>query len=213
MNVKNPQTRDLNTLLCENNITLDSAQIALLESYTALLLRWNETHNLSGARTIEGMHENIVDSLCPLHFLQSFKSALDIGSGGGFPAIPLSIARQNATFSLLEPRAKRFSFLQNVICELGLKNVSVYKARLESLNALFPNSPLQVDLITSRAVMPASKLMKMARGFLSKNGYFLLFKGSQFGANLKQEIPNASQNECFTRNDRIYFYTKNSFDF
>lgn len=208
MNVKNPQNRDLNALLCKNNIMLNSAQIALLESYTALLLRWNETHNLSGARMMEEMYENIVDSLYPLHFLQSFKSALDIGSGGGLPAIPLSIACQNVTFSLLEPRAKRFSFLQNVICELGLKNVNVFKARLESLN-----SQLQVDLITSRAVMPASKLMKMAHGFLSENGYFLLFKGSQFGANLKQEIPNASQNECFTRNDRIYFYTKNSFDF
>ncbi|MGI0440207.1 16S rRNA (guanine(527)-N(7))-methyltransferase RsmG [Helicobacter himalayensis] len=203
MNLKNPQTRDLNTLLCKNKITLDSVQIARLETFAVLLLHWNKTHNLSGARTMERMHENIVDSLYPLCFLQSFESVLDIGSGGGFPAIPLSIARQNATFTLLEPRAKRFSFLQNVICELGLKNVNVYKARLETLA-----SPLQVDLITSRAVMPASKLIKISRAFLRENGYFLLFKGSNF----KQEMPNASQNECFTRNDRIYFYTKNSFD-
>ena len=172
-----------------------------LEDYAIMLLEWNKIHNLSGASTLDSLKENIIDSLYPLRFVDSFTSCLDIGSGGGFPAIVLSIALPQVRFILTEPRVKRFAFLQHMIAQLELGNTRVLPTRIQEIPITEVNN---IDLITSRAVMSAEEIMRYGRRFLSHNGHYLLFKGS----NLQKELPSMSIEECFSRNERIYFYKK-----
>lgn len=114
----------MNTLqekLEQNKITLPKGCFSQFDSYGFELLKWNKIHNLSGASSAESVKENIFDSLYPLKFIDDFTSCMDIGSGGGFPALPLAIAKPQAQFYLIEPRTKRVAFLQNMVLELGLQ--------------------------------------------------------------------------------------------
>ncbi|MFC3868074.1 16S rRNA (guanine(527)-N(7))-methyltransferase RsmG [Helicobacter equorum] len=182
-------------------IILHDEVAAKLEIYARELLEWNKIHNLSGASTLDSLKENIIDSLYPLRFVDEFASCLDIGSGGGFPAIVLAIALPKARFILTEPRAKRFAFLQYIIAQLTLSNTRVFATRIQEIPITEVNN---IDLITSRAVMSVEEIMHYGRKFLSYNGHYLLFKGSNF----KKELSYMSVEECFSRNERIYFYRK-----
>lgn len=182
----------------QNEFSLTDEKIECFQKYATILLQWNKTHNLSGTQTLQEVYDNIFDSIYPLKFIQDFKSCIDIGSGAGFPAIPLAICRSEARFVLVEPRLKRASFLKNLIVELGLENIGVQKCLIEDLKV---NN--EVDLITSRAVMSTSKLIEKAGRFLKKGGYYLFYKGTCL--NLEMEV---LENECFYRDKRVYFYRK-----
>ncbi|MFP6276897.1 16S rRNA (guanine(527)-N(7))-methyltransferase RsmG [Helicobacter pylori] len=168
----------------------------LLQDYARILLEWNQTHNLSGARNLSELEPQITDALKPLEFIKDFKSCLDIGSGAGLPAIPLALEKPKVKFILLEPRIKRAAFLNYLKSVLPLKNIEIVKKRLENYQ-----SPLQVDLITSRAVASSSFLIEKSQRFLKDKGYFLFYKGEQ----LKDEIAY-KDTECFMCKKRIYFY-------
>lgn len=171
-----------------------------LEEYAHLLLKWNKIHNLSGAQDLQSVQNNIADCLYPLEFIHPFKSAIDIGSGAGFPAIPLAIANPQSIFFLTEPRKKRASFLQTLCIELDLKNVIIFPSTLQETKI-----PQKVDLITSRAVGSTPFLIQISSHLLSPQGAFLFYKGS----NLLQEETEIGDNEIFTSlNKRIYFYRR-----
>lgn len=171
-----------------------------LKEYASLLHSWNQTHNLSGAKSLEAIFSHIKDCLYPLEFIAPFTHALDIGSGAGFPAIPLAIACPNALFSLTEPRIKRASFLKMLCIELKLKNVKVYPT-------LVQDAPLsqKADLITSKAVASTPTLLELGSPFLSEGGAYLFYKGS----NLLNEGENIKENEIFySQSQQIYFYRR-----
>ncbi|WP_120945939.1 16S rRNA (guanine(527)-N(7))-methyltransferase RsmG [Helicobacter labacensis] len=167
----------------------------LLDHFGALLLEWNQTHALSGVKNLAQIQAQIVDSVRVLEFIQSFKICLDIGSGAGFPGIPLAIACPHARFILVEPNAKKIAFLHHAKALLGLDNVILKRARLQEL------PPMSVELITSRALMGAQELLKLSAPFLKVGGYFLFYKGSL----LKEEIA-CLPSECFVYGKRVYFY-------
>ncbi|MGN8473845.1 16S rRNA (guanine(527)-N(7))-methyltransferase RsmG [Helicobacter pylori] len=168
----------------------------LLQDYACILLEWNQTHNLSGAKNLNELEPQITDALKPLEFVKDFKSCLDIGSGAGLPAIPLALEKPETKFILLEPRIKRAAFLNYLKSVLPLKNIEIIKKRLEDYQNL-----LQVDLITSRAVASSSFLIEKSQRFLKDKGYFLFYKGEQ----LKDEIA-CEDTECFVHQKRVYFY-------
>lgn len=171
-----------------------------LERYAHLLLKWNKIHNLSGAQDLQSVQNNITDCLYPLNFIDPFKSAIDIGSGAGFPAIPLAIANPQSLFFLTEPRKKRASFLQTLCIELELENTLIFPCTLQEAKI-----PQKVDLITSRAVGSTSFLIQISSHLLSSQGAFLFYKGSK----LLQEKSEIRDNEIFTSpNERIYFYRR-----
>ena len=182
-------------------VRIDSYTISALETYARELLHWNKTQNLSGASTFDSVAQNIIDSLYPLRFIDEFKSCLDVGSGGGFPAIALGIVKKDSQFFLSEPRVKRFSFLQNIIATLNLQNIQVLDVRLQDIPITQVNN---IDLITSRASISVEEIMHYGYKFLSFNGHYLLYKGSQF----KKEVEHLGVEECFIRDERIYFYKK-----
>lgn len=182
----------------QNEFSLTDEKIEYFQRYATILLEWNKTHNLSGTQTLQEVYYNILDSIYPLKFIKDFKSCIDIGSGAGFPAIPLAICKSEARFLLVEPRVKRVSFLKNLIVELGLENIEVQKCLIEHLEVTD-----EVDLITSRAVMSTNKLIEKAGRFLKKGGYYLFYKGTQL--DLEMEV---LESECFYRDKRVYFYRK-----
>lgn len=139
--------------------------------YASALLAWNKVHNLSGAANLAELREHLFDSLYPLTFLEDFDTALDIGSGAGFPGLVLAMAKERARFTLVEPLQKRAGFLQFVTATLKLSNVTVIDKRIEQV------PPVVFDLITSRAVTDAKTLYDLATPFMNDKSLLLLYKG------------------------------------
>jgi len=144
---------------------------ARIAKFSAILLEWNTIHNLSGATTDKEVMAQAYDSIYPLTFLESFSDMLDIGSGAGFPAIPLACARPDIPMTLVEPTKKRVAFLNYVVIKLGLKNVKIHDKRIEEM------PPHTYSLITSKAVMSADRLFALTKGMMDENSVMLLYKG------------------------------------
>lgn len=163
------------------------------------LLKWSKTHNITGYKTRIDIMQNISDSIEPMEFIGDFKTALDIGSGCGFPAIPLAICNNDKNFILVESNAKKASFLKIIALNLGLKNVAILRERVECVK-----STPKVDLITSRAVDKAQNIIKISAHLLSNNGYFLLYKSAnEFSDNIKNELRIYE-----SKNAKIFYFYK-----
>jgi 16S rRNA (guanine527-N7)-methyltransferase len=158
-----------------------------LEAFAALLRKWNAVQNLVSRETVGDLWpRHIEDSLQLVPLLRpSDLTVLDLGSGGGFPAIPLAIATRGTgrRFILLEPAAKKAAFLKTVARELDLP-VAVHALRAQAFD-----SRETVDTITSRALAELANLLLMGGRFLAPEGHFLLHKGQNYG----QELDAASR--------------------
>lgn len=149
-----------------------------LESFAALLLKWNRVQNLVSRETESALWDrHIADSLQLLKFYNPGDTrSLDLGSGGGFPALPLAIASgPDRDFILVEPIAKKASFLRTAARELGL-NVTVHTARTESLD---PAALGKISVITSRALASLTTLCGLAAPFVGPGTRLLLHKGRE----------------------------------
>ena len=168
-------------------ITNNQYTNTLLHQYTNELLKWNKVHKFTNYKTKEEIFDQINDSLYPLEKIKDVKTAIDIGTGAGFPGLILAIAMPETKWYLVEPLKKRYSFLNYIKIKLNLKNVKVIPNRLEDAKI----EP--VELITTRAVMETKKSLEIAEPYLQKNGKILLYKGSSSidelkGLNIKAEI-------------------------
>ncbi|MEO1927886.1 MAG: 16S rRNA (guanine(527)-N(7))-methyltransferase RsmG [Nautiliaceae bacterium] len=169
------------------------------EIFTNELLKWNKVHKLTNYKTKEEIKAQIEDSLYPLEKIKHLSTALDIGTGAGFPGLILAIAMPNTKWYLVEPLKKRYSFLNYMKIKLGLKNTSVIPSRLENTDIK------PVELITTRAVMPTREILQIALPYLKKNGTILLYKGSGISEEL-QKIPYKA--EIIQKGTRNYVFLK-----
>ncbi len=165
-------------------IHLDAQVFTRIAQYKVQLNKWNRIHNLSGIRSEEQLDAFIIDALYPLSFLPPIRSALDIGTGAGFPGILLAIALSACHFTLVEPLTKRASFLQFVKADLGLSNVTVANCRVEAL------PPQPFDLITSRAVTDTGVLLRLSEPFVAKNTLLLFYKGEKVYDEVPPQLPH-----------------------
>ena len=113
---------------------------------------------------------------------------LDIGSGGGFPGIPLAIMKPEWKFTLCESTTKKANFLNLLVKELSLKNIRIVNDRVDKGGfQTCPNSPNKnkYDLITARAVAKLDELIKYALPLLKKDGYLLAYKAKDIDEELK----------------------------
>ena len=170
------------TLLKESasavNVDLDVRTLELFCVYYRELVTWNEKMNLVSIRTPqEIIIKHFVDSLIPLPYIACPAGRLlDIGSGGGFPGIPLNIAMPALSVSLLEASRKKSSFLKHVIRRLPLPQARVIHMRAES--AMADNTYRHYfDTVISRAAFKLPQLFMMSRFFLSPNGLLIAMKG------------------------------------
>jgi 16S rRNA (guanine527-N7)-methyltransferase len=158
-----------------------------LESFAALLKKWNAVQNLVSRETeSELWPRHIEDSLQLVPLLRDTDQRIvDLGSGGGFPAIPLAVATrgQGRQFVLLEPVQKKAAFLRAVIRDLDLP-AEVYTVRAEAFD-----SRETVNLVTSRALAELPELLRLGASFSAPKGHMLLHKGR----NYRRELDAASR--------------------
>lgn len=163
---------------------LNKEQIAKFERYLELLLEWNEKFNLTAITDKDEIEEkHFIDSIALTKFFDlKSKSLLDVGSGAGFPGVPLAIVEPTAHITLLESNGKRITFLKEVVKELDLKNVEIIQGRAEELNARE-----KYDLVTARAVKELNILLELCFYLVKVGGYFVAYKSS----GVDEEIKNA----------------------
>lgn len=159
--------------------------VADLESFARLLRRWNAVQNLVSRETEAALWErHIVDSLQILPLLRrDDERMLDIGSGGGLPALPLAIALKGgpARFTLVEPVGKKVAFLRTVIRELGLAAEAV-AGRIEAIDS----RETQFDVVTSRALASLPQLLDWLAPHFRPNTRAILHKGKDHPVELRE---------------------------
>lgn len=164
---------NLKTQLENKKIELPDNFFHNVQKYKEHLFKWNKIHNLTGAKDETTVDEFIYDAVFPVSFIPEIKTLMDIGSGAGFPGMILAFALPNTSVTLVEPLSKRASFLQFIKADLGLKNVTVVKKRVEEMES-------QVfDMITSRAVTDTKMLLKLSENFRDEETKFLFYKGEK----------------------------------
>lgn len=160
-------------------LTPDMNQREQILSYICLLLKWNKIAGLISKADEEHLFiRHFCDSLQPL-LLFGFKknaSVLDIGSGGGFPSIPIRIFRPDLTIVLAESIGKKAAFLKEVKKELLFDNLIVHSGRVEKL-AVPENG---FDYVMSRGFGTLQKFSQLAKMFLAKDGHMYTFKTKNF---------------------------------
>jgi len=153
-------------------LDLDERQVARLVAHLDLLDDWNSRMNLTAIRDRPSqLTKHLLDSLTVLPYLQGERIA-DVGSGAGFPGIPLAIVQPHRHFSLIESTGKKCRFLEHVRDALELKNVEVVQSRAESYKP-----EVRFDTVIARAVGPLADLVKAAGGLVVGGGRLLAMKG------------------------------------
>ena len=169
------------TQLLENKgITLEQSQLEQFELYYKELVSWNEKMNLTGITEREQVYmKHFYDSVSlALHLnINDIQSVADIGSGAGFPGIPLKICYPHLKLTIVDSLSKRISFLQHVANELKLQDVKLIHGRAEDV-ARQPEHRDAYDLVTARAVARLSLLNEFCLPFTRNNGLFAAMKGS-----------------------------------
>jgi 16S rRNA (guanine527-N7)-methyltransferase len=149
--------------------------------YLRELKKWNRVYNLTAItddRDVVVKH--FLDSLLYLKVLpQGHFTLCDVGTGGGFPGIPIAIIRQDITVTLLEPSRKKIAFVRQMRRLLALKNVEIINLRAEEMEGR------QFDMVVTRATFPVAGLMKKAGHLLKPGGLFVLSKGPRYEDELK----------------------------
>ncbi|MDD3060510.1 MAG: 16S rRNA (guanine(527)-N(7))-methyltransferase RsmG [Sulfurimonas sp.] len=173
---------DLKTTIQNDNLTLGDDFYKNVQKYKEHLFKWNKIHNLTGAKDQKTMDEFIYDAVFPVSFLPKVASLMDIGTGAGFPGMILAFALPDTQVTLVEPLAKRASFLQFIKADLKLENVTVVKKRVEDME------PQIFNLITSRAVTDTKMLLKLSKNFRDANSQLLFYKGEKVFDEIDPEI-------------------------
>ena len=171
-------------------IELTEEQITKFMDYYELLVEWNSFMNLTAITDFdEVILKHFVDSLavCQTDVFQkvseSSVSLIDIGTGAGFPGIPLKILYPDLKVTLLDSLNKRVKFLNTVIEKLNLENIETIHGRAED----FAKNPVyreQYDFCVSRAVANLSTLTELCIPFVKKNGYFISYKSEKVNEEL-----------------------------
>lgn len=178
--------RLLETAASELEIELEPSQLGQLAGHFSLLLRWNSKINLTSVRQPEAIaRRHFQESL----FLTTIVpdpggTVVDIGSGAGFPGLPLKVAWPTAEFVLLEPNQKKAAFLMEVIRAANLKKIGVCTDRLEEYVENVSSEGAQ--LVTVRAMKPSQEFVAQAASLLASEGSLALFLGEDDASVLTQ---------------------------
>lgn len=158
-------------------LAMTEGQIALFEAYRETLLLWSSKMNLVSLQSeLDLPVRHFIDSLTLLPYLPAGPGTLlDIGSGAGFPAIPVKIFRKDLHVTLLEASRKKCSFLKEVIRRLSLREICVLNCRLEEL--LKKDIKPSFDVIVSRATLKLPDLLRGGLPLLKPGGVLAAMKG------------------------------------
>ena len=148
---------------------------AAFDRYAEMLTERNEKVNLTAITDPDEIRvKHFTDSLAAIDLIKTGATVLDIGSGAGFPGIPLKIARDDISVTLLDSVNKKVAFMNDVIADLGLKNIEAVHARIED----FPHKG-EFDVAVSRAVAELTTLAEYALPFVKVGGTFVAYKSEK----------------------------------
>lgn len=172
----------LNNGLIALGITASEQQIKAFITYLSELNKWNRVYNLTGIKKDEDIIiKHFLDSLLYLKAMPAGEiEVADIGSGAGFPGIPIKIVRPEIKLYLIEPSEKKSAFLRNIIGHLGLKKIEVIEKRVEDTKGL-----LAVDAALTRALFDVKNFVRKASPIVKKGGILILSKGPRVKEELK----------------------------
>jgi len=180
----------LKTKLAKAGIKYSKSQIEVFQKFHALLLKWNKRTNLiSSADQFKIVERHFMESLA---VLVSFKierasTVLDVGSGAGFPAIPISILRPDLKFLLVESKRIKALFLKHVLAQLNLINMSVVNQRCEKI-AVDRNYQQCFDFVFIRAVGRLSLVYKWVQNLIKHDGQIIIWKGGNVDNELNELV-------------------------
>lgn len=163
-------------LFKEYGLDIDENIKSLFKSYYSLLLEYNSRFNITAITDErEVVIKHFIDSALGVELLKG-ETLADVGSGGGFPAIPLKILKPELKVTLIEATEKKCEFLKTVADTLGLKNITVLCGRAEEF-AKKSEYREKFDICTARAVARLNILSEYCLPFVKKGGIFLAYKG------------------------------------
>lgn len=171
----------------ELNISIEEKDINSFEIYKEMLKEWNTKINITTITDDEDIDiKHFLDSLTPLvtNLFDGKKNLIDIGTGGGFPGIPLKIIKRELNVTLLDSLNKRINFLNEVINRLELEDIIAIHARAEEMS-IKPVYREKYDIAISRAVASLNTLSEYCIPFVKLGGYFISMKGPDVEEELK----------------------------
>jgi 16S rRNA (guanine527-N7)-methyltransferase len=160
-------------------IQLDESAMDAFDRYLKELLKWNQKINLTAIHTEQGIvQKHFLDSLAPFPHLPRSSSLLDIGSGAGFPGIPLKIVQPDFDVTLIDSVRKKIDFQKHIIRSLGLKGIEAVHGRVQDKEIL-QRFEGRFDIVISRAFSDLGALLDISLPFLKKGGAAVAMKGEK----------------------------------
>lgn len=167
-------------------IQLKSKEIELFCSYMKNLLEWNTKINLTAiTEQKEIILKHFIDSLTIHSYIEEKNTIMDVGTGAGFPGIPIKIIKKDCNITLLDSLNKRIMFLRDSIDKLGLKHIEAVHARAEEVGREVKYRE-KYDIVVSRAVAPLNILVEYLIPFVKVGGKVICMKGPKIEEELKQ---------------------------
>ncbi|MEW6327344.1 MAG: 16S rRNA (guanine(527)-N(7))-methyltransferase RsmG [Thermodesulfobacteriota bacterium] len=164
----------------EMGLSLSDSQVEKFALYLAELREWNKKINLTALKTDqEIVSKHFIDSLTPLPLIPPHSHILDIGSGAGFPGIPLKIAEPAFYIVMVEAKEKKVFFLRHIIRALGLQEIRAEHLHLDPVMAREPQWHEKFDVVISRAAFDLKTFLELSRFLLREKGHAIALKGPQ----------------------------------
>ncbi len=172
--------------LKELSINMDDNILESFYNYTAELLEWNKKIDITSITSMEEVAiKHFIDSLFPAKFIKNGAFLMDIGTGGGFPGIPLKIYRPDIKVLLLETSEKKLIFLKHIIRTLGLKHITPINQRAEDkgFRSIMKET---LDVVISRAFTNFRDFFDVARLYVNRGGSVIGMLGREWESALKE---------------------------
>jgi 16S rRNA (guanine527-N7)-methyltransferase len=161
----------------EMGVDMDHHQASRFGRYARILQQWNKKINLTSITDpVEIAVKHFLDSVAPSACIPEQGTLLDIGTGGGFPGVPLKILRPQQPMVLIDGVRKKINFVKQVLRELHLVNIEAIQVRAEDLSRHYSKTK-QFDIIVSRALADVDVLFKLAAPLLKPEGRLVFYRG------------------------------------
>lgn len=167
-----------------SGFSLSREQLFLFQTYLRELKAWNERFNLTAIKDDRDiLIKHFIDSMTPIGLIRPGSALLDIGSGAGFPGIPLKVMEPSLKVTLLDSVNKKVTFMRHVIAELGLADIEAVHSRAEELAKTRRGG---FDVVISRALTNLADFIKLGEPFLKPDGILIAMKGSKADEEVKE---------------------------